>query len=183
MFPDDLPAKWNWYASRDSWFAILTEDSPKSRVKELFANAEETLKEADKALHPEASYRHIDERGWRRLAASPDPKKIVEADSILNLLDNDFVVIACGGGGLPVVRDYSDKGAYKGVPAVIEKDLAGELLAEDCHANVLLMITSVMTVASSMITRFCRLGPLLLPPWSSSPLPPRRSRSERLPSS
>ena len=49
MFPDDLPAKWNWYARRDSWFAILTEDSPKSRVKELFANAEETLKEADKA--------------------------------------------------------------------------------------------------------------------------------------
>ena len=111
--------------------------------KPIGAYLTEEQMEADKALHPEASYRHIDERGWRRLAASPDPKKIVEADSILNLLDNDFVVIACGGGGLPVVRDYSDKGAYKGVPAVIEKDLAGELLAEDCHANVLLMITSV----------------------------------------
>ena len=99
--------------------------------------------EADKAVHPEAVYREMGGRRWRRLAASPQPRKIVEADSILNLLDNDFVVIACGGGGIPVVRDYSDKGAYKGVPAVIEKDLAGELLAEDCHADVLLMITSV----------------------------------------
>ena len=43
-------------------------------------------------------------RGWRRVVASPDPKKIVEADSILNLLDNEFIVIACGGGGIPVVR-------------------------------------------------------------------------------
>lgn len=99
--------------------------------------------EADKEMHPEAVYREIDGRGWRRLAASPVPRKIVEADSILNLLDNEFIVIACGGGGVPVVRDYSDKGAYKGVPAVIEKDAAGELLAEDCHATILLMITSV----------------------------------------
>ncbi len=63
-------------------------------------------------------------RGWRRVVASPDPKKIVEADSILNLLDNEFIVIACGGGGIPVVRDYENKGCYKGVPAVIDKDLA-----------------------------------------------------------
>ena len=52
-------------------------------------------------------------RGWRRVVASPDPKKIVEADSILNLLDNEFIVIACGGGGIPVVRDYENKGCYK----------------------------------------------------------------------
>ena len=69
-------------------------------------------------------------RGWRRVVASPDPKKIVEADSILNLLDNEFIVIACGGGGIPVVRDYENKGCYKGVPAVIDKDLGGELLAD-----------------------------------------------------
>ena len=78
---------------------------------------------------------------------SPDPKKIVEADSILNLLDNEFIVIACGGGGIPVVRDYENKGCYKGVPAVIDKDLGGELLAEDCDADVLFLLTAVEHVA------------------------------------
>ena len=86
-------------------------------------------------------------RGWRRVVASPDPKKIVEADSILNLLDNEFIVIACGGGGIPVVRDYENKGCYKGIPAVIDKDLGGELLAEDCDADVLFLLTAVEHVA------------------------------------
>ncbi len=86
-------------------------------------------------------------RGWRRVVASPDPKKIVEADSYLNLLDNEFIVIACGGGGIPVVRDYENKGCYKGVPAVIDKDLGGELLAEDCDADVLFLLTAVEHVA------------------------------------
>ncbi len=86
-------------------------------------------------------------RGFRRVVASPDPKKIVEAPSILNLLDNEFIVIACGGGGVPVVRDYSDKGTYKGVAAVIDKDMAGELLAEDCSADMLVLLTAVDHVA------------------------------------
>ena len=86
-------------------------------------------------------------RGWRRVVASPDPKKIVEADSILNLLDNEFIVIACGGGGIPVVRDYENKGCYKGVAAVIDKDMGGELLAEDCSADVLFLLTAVEHVA------------------------------------
>ena len=86
-------------------------------------------------------------RGWRRVVASPEPKKIVEQPSILNLLDNEFIVIACGGGGIPVVRDYSDHGVYTGVPAVIDKDLGGELLAEDCKADVLFLLTAVEHVA------------------------------------
>ena len=86
-------------------------------------------------------------RGWRRVVASPDPKKIVEADSILNLLDNEFIVIACGGGGIPVVRDYENKGCYKGVPAVIDKDLASELLAELLDADILIILTAVEKVA------------------------------------
>ncbi len=86
-------------------------------------------------------------RGWRRVVASPEPKKIVEAESILNLLDNQFIVIACGGGGIPVVRDWSNKGVYQGVPAVIDKDMAGELLAEDCVAQVLFLLTAVEHVA------------------------------------
>ena len=86
-------------------------------------------------------------RGWRRVVASPEPRKIVEAPSILNLLDNEFIVIACGGGGIPVVRDYADKGVYRGVPAVIDKDMGGELLAEDCDAQVLFLLTAVEHVA------------------------------------
>ena len=95
--------------------------------------------DAEKAAHPDMQY--------RRVVASPEPKKIVEASSILNLLDNEFIVIACGGGGIPVIRDYSDKGTYKGVAAVIDKDMGGELLAEDCHADTLVLLTAVDHVA------------------------------------
>ena len=103
--------------------------------------------DAEKAMHPEMTFVEDSGRGWRRVVASPEPKKIVEYKSILNLLDNDFIVIACGGGGIPVVRDYSDKGAYKGVAAVIDKDMGGELLAEDCQADVLVLLTAVDHVA------------------------------------
>ena len=102
---------------------------------------------AEKSNDPSKVFVEDSGRGWRRVVASPDPKKIVEADSILNLLDNEFIVIACGGGGIPVVRDYENKGCYKGVPAVIDKDLGGELLAEDCDADVLFLLTAVEHVA------------------------------------
>ena len=103
--------------------------------------------EAEMATHPGMAFMEDSGRGWRRVVASPDPKKIVEAPSILNLLDNEFIVIACGGGGIPVVRDYSDKGAYKGIAAVIDKDMGAELLAEDCLADMLILLTAVDHVA------------------------------------
>lgn len=103
--------------------------------------------DAEKIEHPEMTFVEDSGRGWRRVVASPEPRKIVEAESILNLLDNEFIVIACGGGGIPVVRDYADKGAYRGVAAVIDKDMGGELLAEDCHAEVLFLLTAVEHVA------------------------------------
>ena len=99
------------------------------------------------AAEPDKVFVDDSGRGWRRVVASPEPKKIVEAPSILNLLDNEFIVIACGGGGIPVVRDYDDKGCYKGVAAVIDKDAGGELLAEDCQADVLFLLTAVEHVA------------------------------------
>ena len=99
------------------------------------------------AAEPEKVFVDDSGRGWRRVVASPEPKKIVEAPSILNLLDNEFIVIACGGGGIPVVRDYDNKGCYKGVAAVIDKDAGGELLAEDCGADVLFLLTAVEHVA------------------------------------
>ena len=103
--------------------------------------------DAEMSEHPEMTFVEDSGRGYRRVVASPEPKKIVEYESILNLLDNEFIVIACGGGGVPVVRDYSDKGAYKGIAAVIDKDMGGELLAEDCHADMLVLLTAVDHVA------------------------------------
>ena len=103
--------------------------------------------DAEQAAHPEMTFVEDSGRGYRRVVASPEPKKIVEYESILNLLDNEFIVIACGGGGIPVVRNYDDKGAYRGIAAVIDKDMGGELLAEDCHADMLVLLTAVDHVA------------------------------------
>ncbi len=84
-------------------------------------------------------------RGWRRVVASPRPVDIVERDSILNLLDHEFIVVACGGGGVPVVRDES--GDLHGVAAVIDKDFASAKLAEVVGADYLFILTAVDRVA------------------------------------
>ena len=80
-------------------------------------------------------------RGWRKVVPSPLPVGIVEKDSILALLRQNFVVIACGGGGIPVVKNGD--GDYKGVPAVIDKDFASECLAEITDADYLFILTAV----------------------------------------
>jgi carbamate kinase len=85
-------------------------------------------------------------RGWRRLVPSPDPREIVELDTIRLLLDAGTVVIALGGGGIPVT-DVGE-GEYRGVAAVIDKDLASSLLASRLGADLLLISTSVEKVAS-----------------------------------
>ena len=84
-------------------------------------------------------------RGWRRMIASPMPLKIVEKDAIHLLIDADFVVVAVGGGGIPVVED--ENGLLKGVFAVIDKDRASSLLAADLNADLLLISTAVEKVA------------------------------------
>ena len=71
-------------------------------------------------------------RGYRRVVASPKPKKIVELDTIKTLLDNNIIVIAAGGGGIPVVR--AEDGTLSGKEAVIDKDLAAAILAKDLKA-------------------------------------------------
>ncbi len=85
------------------------------------------------------------DRGWRRVVASPVPVRIVEIDVIRHLLDGGFVVIAAGGGGIPVVAD--EAGDLTGVPAVIDKDHASALLANDIGAELLLISTSIEQVA------------------------------------
>jgi len=80
-------------------------------------------------------------RGWRRVVASPQPRRIVEVDIIRQLLDAGNVVIGVGGGGIPVVAD--ENGDLAGVAAVIDKDLASALLANEVDADLLLISTAV----------------------------------------
>lgn len=84
-------------------------------------------------------------RGWRRVVSSPLPRAIVERDAIDLLLKNNFVVVAVGGGGIPVIED--GEGRLSGVEAVIDKDLASSLLASALHADLLLISTAVEKVA------------------------------------
>ena len=84
-------------------------------------------------------------RGWRRVVPSPQPKTIVELDAINLLARSGFVVIACGGGGIPVIQD--EEGNLVGVEAVIDKDLASSLLARGIGADLLLVSTGVDKVA------------------------------------
>jgi carbamate kinase len=84
-------------------------------------------------------------RGWRRVVPSPLPVEIVERDAILQLVQGGFVVVAVGGGGIPVVRD--PQGDLVGVDAVIDKDFASALLASSIGADLFLISTAVPQIA------------------------------------
>lgn len=84
-------------------------------------------------------------RGWRRVVASPVPVEIVELDAVKCLVDNGFVVVSVGGGGIPVIR--KENGDLEGTAAVIDKDLASEKLAEDLNADALVILTAVEKVS------------------------------------
>lgn len=80
-------------------------------------------------------------RGWRRVVASPRPAKILELEAIRKLVEEGFVVVSVGGGGIPVVLD--EQGVLRGADAVIDKDLASSLLARELGADTLLISTAV----------------------------------------
>lgn len=84
-------------------------------------------------------------RGWRRVVPSPWPKKIVELDSVKLLLNAGITVITVGGGGIPVIDD--GHGQYEGTAAVIDKDFASSLLAQELGAELFLIATAVEKVA------------------------------------
>lgn len=84
-------------------------------------------------------------RGWRRVVASPDPKEVVELDTIKALIEASVIVITVGGGGIPVI-DKGD-GDYVGVAAVIDKDYASSLLAQEINADIFIISTAVEKVA------------------------------------
>ena len=79
-------------------------------------------------------------RGWRRVVPSPVPVDIVEMEVIKELVQDGVIVVACGGGGVPVVEEDGD---MKGVDAVIDKDLASSLLAREIGADVVMFLTTV----------------------------------------
>ncbi|MBR5259088.1 MAG: carbamate kinase [Eggerthellaceae bacterium] len=88
-------------------------------------------------------------RGWRRVVASPRPQRIVEFDAVKDLMDDGYIVIAAGGGGVPVIaRDDS----YVGVPAVVDKDRSSAKLAADLKADMLIILTAVEKVAIAFNT-------------------------------
>ncbi len=83
-------------------------------------------------------------RGWRRVVASPRPVRIIESEVVKHLVKDGYVVIAAGGGGIPVVAD--ERGNLTGVAAVIDKDLASAVLAEAIAADMLVIATAVEKV-------------------------------------
>ncbi|WP_440895761.1 carbamate kinase [Amphibacillus sp. Q70] len=99
---------------------------------------EETAKKL--MLNSERVYKEDAGRGWRRVVASPKPIDIYEKISLKLLVENNQIVIACGGGGIPIA--YSD-GRYHGVDAVIDKDFAAAKMAELVDADIFIILTAV----------------------------------------
>ncbi|MDR3316055.1 MAG: carbamate kinase [Coriobacteriales bacterium] len=97
------------------------------------------------AASPEITLTEDSGRGWRRIVASPEPQDIVEKEVIASMLACGHVVIACGGGGIPVI--HNDQGGLDPWEAVIDKDFASEKLAEYLDADMLMVLTAVDQVA------------------------------------
>jgi len=100
-----------------------------------------------RSLERERGWRMVEDsgRGWRRVVASPEPLRIVEIGSVKALLQAGHVVIAAGGGGVPVIEQAP--GEHAGVEAVIDKDLASVVLGREIGARKLVIVTSVDRVA------------------------------------
>ena len=110
-----------------------------------FLTAEEAKEEEEKGNYVE----EVPGKGFRRVVASPKPVSIVEIDIIKAVMDSDQIVIACGGGGIPVMEQGYN---LKGASAVIEKDRAAGLLAKEIDADVLMILTSVDNVTANYNT-------------------------------
>ena len=121
-------------------------DDPAFRSPTKPIGAFMTKAEADKMV-AERGYDVMEDagRGYRRVVASPQPQAIVEIDSIRDMVDAGLVVIACGGGGIPVFRTEGNH--LKGAAAVIDKDFASCVLAQQLDADCLVILTAVEKVA------------------------------------
>ena len=137
---------------RDSAVTMITQvevdakdpkfDDPDKFVGEFYDDAEARTVRND---HPDWAMKKDANRGWRRVVPSPRPLAIVELDAVKSLVAAGFNVIAAGGGGIPVVK--KPNGDYEGIDAVIDKDLASRLLANQLGADLLVISTGVPAVA------------------------------------
>lgn len=115
--------------------------NPTKPIGEFLTKEEaEAKRKIDKAVYKEDAG-----RGYRKVVASPKPKKILELNTIEKLMSEGTIVIACGGGGIPVVRTKAD--GYEGIDAVIDKDRTSALLAQEINADKLLILTDVEKVS------------------------------------
>lgn len=114
---------------------------PTKPIGAFFSEAQRDALQLD---HPDWRFVEDAGRGYRRVVASPEPRRIVEAEAIKTLTRQGFVVIGAGGGGIPVVR--GEQGDYHSVDAVIDKDLSTALLAREIRADILVITTGVEKV-------------------------------------
>lgn len=115
--------------------------NPTKPIGEFLTKEEaEAKRKIDKAVYKEDAG-----RGYRKVVASPKPKKILELNTIEKLISEGTIVIACGGGGIPVVKTKAD--GYEGIDAVIDKDRTSALLAKEINADKLLILTDVEKVS------------------------------------
>jgi len=103
-----------------------------------------TEAEAEERIAAGEAWEDRGERGWRRVVASPDPLEILDRGTIDALIGDDAIVVAAGGGGIPMVRE---EGVLRGVEAVLDKDLTGALLARTVSADTFLIATDVEAAA------------------------------------
>ena len=103
-----------------------------------------TKEEAEK-ISSEKGFTFVEDagRGYRRVVASPQPQKIVELETVKNLVDNGTIVITVGGGGIPVIE--KEDGSLHGVAAVIDKDKSSAKLAKDLDAEMLVIPTKYIS--------------------------------------
>ncbi|WP_242491012.1 carbamate kinase [Providencia stuartii] len=102
-----------------------------------------SLEQAEKLKKANPDWHFVEDsgRGYRRVVASPAPKSVIESAAIQTLSENNYVVIAAGGGGIPVIKNTN--GGFQSVDAVIDKDLSTTLLAKELKADILIITTGV----------------------------------------
>lgn len=120
-------------------YVVVDKDDPSFRQPTKPIGPGYSREEAERLTYPTMATA----KGYRRVVASPKPITIVEKREIKKLLEMDFLIICCGGGGIPVIREGR---AFSGVDAVIDKDLVSALLAEEVGADIFLIATDVSGV-------------------------------------
>lgn len=105
-----------------------------------------TAEEARPLIEQRQQFVEVPERGWRRVVASPIPRRCLDGPAAEVLMSAGFVVVCSGGGGIPTVQDRT--GAYRGVDAVIDKDLTASLIARELEADLLVIATDVDAVVA-----------------------------------